>query len=102
MDIKIFEKRKSFRKGGFHTNPNIGWQIILVLAFGVVVALFAFGFFLFRKANREFQAPSFSEEARGKLVDRARLDQALEYYAEKAADSAEILSLPAKVVDPSI
>ncbi len=102
MEIKIFKKKKSFRKGGFHTNPNLGWQIIVIMAFGIVAVFFSFGFYLFLQGGEEFEVPSPSNLAGEQIINRGRLGQALEYFAEKKAKSTAILDAPAKVVDPSL
>ena len=102
MKITIFKKKKSFKKGGFHTNPNIGWQIIIVLVFTVVLAFFAYGFYLFLVTSEKFEMPLATNETREKIIEKERLKKTLEYFTEKATKSSEIINAPAQVVDPSL
>lgn len=102
MDIKkLFKIQKKFRKGGFHANPNVGWEVIALLALLLILGIFIFGFFLFRWVNLEFIAPSTSG-GRTPMVDEDRINRALDYFAEREKKSVEILSAPAPVVDPSL
>ena len=98
---KLFKKKRHFRKGGFHTNPNIGWQILVLFAFTAVVLSFILGGSLFLSASRQFQVPTLPDETREKLVDRARLDKALGYFSERAEKSRATITSPSQVVDPS-
>ena len=103
MDIKLpqFKKKQRFKKGGFHANPNRGWEILVILAAISIIASFAYGFSLYHKTEKELEASAFPSETREKLIDRERIEQALEYFALKEKTSEQILAAPARVVDPS-
>lgn len=98
---KIFKKKQKFRKGGFHTNPNIGWELIVGLAFIVAMGFLAHGSYLFIETNREFDAPSLSDAVGKTVLEKERMDTALEYFAERERKAAGIIAAPARVVDPS-
>lgn len=102
IDIKkLFKPRKKFRKGGFHTNPNISWEMIVALVFVVTVGFFTVGARLFLESNREFNVP-FVEEPSDKIrSERAKIEKTLDYFSERREKSNAILSTPAHVVDPS-
>ena len=102
IDIKkLFKPRKKFRKGGFHTNPNISWEMIIALVFVVAVGFFAIGIRLFTESNKEFSA-SFTQEQSDKIQsEQAKIEKTLNYFNERREKSNTILSTPARVVDPS-
>ena len=103
IDIKnLFKKKTSFRKGGFHTNPNIGWELILVVAFGIIAGLFVFGFSLFRKTNEEFNAPISGLPLGTASIREKKLQDVLKIFSDREQRSREILGSPAGVVDPSL
>ena len=102
IDLKnLFKKKQSFRKGGFHANPNIGWEIIVALAFVAVVASFTSGAYLFLETNAEFKVPSLGNDIRKEIVEEERIDKVLDYFTARAERSRKILSLPSRIVDPS-
>ncbi len=99
MKIKFFKKEKVFKKGGFHTNPDIGWEIVLYISFVLVLGSFVFGFFLFQRVDEEFTPTANSTEAR--IIDREKMGKVLEYFAEREEKSSEIINSPSPFVDPS-
>ena len=102
MKIKIFKNKKSFKKGGFHTNPDNWWEIVLVIALIVVLALFVLGFYLFRKTNKELTVPEPENNEQIETVTRERIEKALEYFSEREKKSTEILNSPSPIIDPSL
>ena len=103
IDLKnLFKKRVSFRKGGFHANPNMGWELILGLASVLILGFFALGFYIFIETNREFNAP-FADRGTGTNNAQAvRLQSVLQIFTDRAQKSGEILGSPAAIVDPSL
>ena len=102
MKIEIFKIKKNFRKGGFHTNPNVGWKIILFMVFFVIIASIIFGFYLFGKIDKEFAVPITETEVQEKIVKKERLEKVLEYFFLREKKSIEILNSPSPVIDPAL
>lgn len=102
MDIKIFKNKKSFKKGGFHSNPNISWEFVFWAAFVLVLASFVFGFYLFVQINKEFILPTTIKDGQVPIVNKDRIEKVLNYFSEKEKKSAEILNSPSPIVDPSL
>jgi len=103
MKIEILKMKKSFKKGGFHTNPNIGWEFILCIAFVIILASFIFGFYLFKKTNEEFIIPiTDTNGGQVEMVKKERIKNVLEYFSEREKKSIEILNSPSPIVDPSL
>ncbi|KKT01101.1 MAG: hypothetical protein UV76_C0002G0014 [Candidatus Nomurabacteria bacterium GW2011_GWA2_43_15] len=102
MKIKIPKIKKSFRKGGFHTNPNISWEIVLCLALALILASFVSGFYLFTQVSRESFLPIADSDKQVPMVDENRLEKVLDYFSERENKSAGILNSPIPVVDPSL
>ena len=102
MKIEILKIKKSFKKGGFHTNPNISWEFILCMALIVVLASFIFGFYLFKQINEEFVVPITNTDGQIEMVKKERIEKVLDYFSEREKKSTEILNSPAPIVDPSL
>ncbi len=102
MYLKIFKNKKSFKKEGFHTNPNISWEFILCIAFALVLASFIFGFYLFKQTNQESTLPAMGGNGQVRAVSKDRILKVLNYFSEREKKSAEILNSPAPIVDPSL
>ena len=101
MKIKFFKREKKFKKGGFHANPDISWEIVLYLAFALVVASFVFGFLLLKEINKEAGEGEVNARGQAKIIEKERIDKALDYFAEREKKSAEISNSPSPIVDPS-
>lgn len=99
--IKI-KREKIFKKGGFHTNPNISWVIMVCFMLAVLVGSVIFGLYLFMATEREFDAPAEPYGTGEKIANKERLEKVLEYFSERERKSAQILAAPASVVDPSL
>lgn len=102
MKLPTLKREKKFRKGGFHTNPNIGWELVLFLALLIAGALFAWGTLMFLDMSKEIKAPSLGEDAGKTEVDKERIEKVLEYFRAREKKSREIISTPAAIVDPSL
>ena len=102
MKIEIFKNKKRFKKGGFRANPNIGWELILYIAFFLTAASLAFGIYLFIHTNAEFKMPDQSDNSSSRIVKKERVIKVLEYFSSREKKSAEILNSPAPFIDPSL
>ncbi|MES2315200.1 MAG: hypothetical protein V4486_00480 [Patescibacteria group bacterium] len=101
MNLKFPKIKKTFRKGGLHTNPDVYWDIMQAAAFILVVSSFIFGFYLFRKIDREFITINDDSNSQIKLIGKERIDKILQYFADKEKNSNEILNSPSPIIDPS-
>lgn len=101
MEIKIFKKKKSFRKGGLHFDPDIYWEILLAMVFIIVVLSFILGFFLFRKINKGFISLVENTESQIEKISQERVKKTLEYFSLRKQKSDQILNSPSPIVDPS-
>lgn len=101
MKIELPKTRKKWKKGGFHTNPNIGWGIVLAIALVLVLAALALGVYLFVRTNQEYSGEP-SPDSRIKIVKKERIIKVLEYFSSREQRSAEIIQNPSPVIDPSI
>jgi len=102
MKTKIFKIKRKFRKGGLRVNPDTSWEIIVCVAFVIIIASFIFSFNLFGRVNKEFAAPTGDNSGQIDIVKKERIEKALEYFSEREKKSAEILNSPAPIVDPSL
>ena len=101
MQIKFFKIKKSFKKGGLHTNPDVYWNVLQVVALLLVLASFIFSFYFFKRVNKEFTLSDDNTAGKGATLSKERIDKALEYFAEKNKKSITILNSPSPIIDPS-
>lgn len=102
MKIEIFKNKKKFKKGGFHTNPNIGWELVLGVAAVLTIASISFGVYLFIETNKKFTTPDTDGSSEVKIVKKDRIEKVLEYFSLREQRSAAILISPSPIIDPSI
>ncbi|MFZ2149655.1 MAG: hypothetical protein WAV15_00655 [Minisyncoccia bacterium] len=102
MKIEIFKTKKKFRKGGFHTNPNVSWELILYIASILTIASLVFGVSSFLRINEEFTADRPQEGSHIKIVKKERIEKVLEYFSLRKQKSAEILYSSSPIIDPSL
>jgi|GEM_PF-950982 len=108
MDLKFnFKKlqtlkgQKKFKKRDVYIRPDLYWQIAVYVVALSALASAIFGHFVFQKVNREIDTSSNSSSIK-KIVDKERLDKALEYFELREKRSVEILQKPSPFVDPSV
>lgn len=101
MNIKIFKRKTVFRKGGFHKNPNIGWEIILILVLFVVATSGILGFQLFKKISQEMANLPEESQIAEQTTQKEKIEKTLKYFSDRRERSAQIISTPAAIVDPS-
>jgi len=102
MEFKKFKTKKSFKKGGLHTNPDIYWGIFLCIAFLIVIISIVFGIYFFRKISKGLIPASVDDKKLEEVVIKGRIENALEYFSVREQKSTEILNSPSPVADPSI
>lgn len=102
MKLEIFKPKKKFRKGGFHTNPNIGWEIILFIGLVLIIVALVFGIYFFAQVSKENTEAASGGSSQIKIVKKDRINKAIEYFSARREKSAEILNSPAPVIDPSL
>lgn len=102
MEIKIFKIKKSFKKGGLHTNPDVYWNVLQIMALIIILGSFVFGFYLFQKMNKEFILSTENTDSQVKTVNKEGIDKVLEYFSEREKKSTSIINSPAPIIDPSL
>lgn len=100
MQIKIPKIRKKLQKGGIHINPDIYWELSILIGLVIVLGVAVFGFFLFQKINTELTI-SIEDSPQAQMIDKEKIDAALEYFSARAQKSVEIINSPSLVADPS-
>ena len=101
INLNIFKKKKVFKKGGLHTNPDVYWNILQALAFLLIALSLVFGYYIFKMIDKEFIVLNTNPDGETKSISKDRIEGALQYFSEKAKKSKEILSSPSPVIDPS-
>lgn len=102
MKIKLFQRKKEFKKGGFHINPDVCWEVVVVVAFTLTIASFVFGFYIFKQTNEDLVSSGDVVSGQTMITKKERIDKVLEYFSGRAEKSAETLKSPSSVVDPSL
>jgi len=101
MKIKLFKKKKNFKKKDFAFNTNLYWKVAVGGSLVVIVLSSAYGYVLFKDISREFALPAGNED-QSIIVREDRINKALDYFSQKEEKSVEILGSPDSVVDPSL
>ena len=102
MKIEFLKTKQKWKKGGFHTNPNIGWGLVLLVSTALCIWALAFGAILFRRTQQEHVADEGGNGSQIRIVKKARVEKALEYFTKKEEVSKEIREAPTAVIDPSL
>ena len=100
IKTKFFSGQKKFKKGGLVTNPDFFWNILLSLFLLLVIVALIFGFFLFKKINKETFLDDSGSYRKVDTVNKERLDKALDYFSKRKNKSSEILNSPVPFIDP--
>ena len=101
MQVKVFKRKKNFRKGGLRIHPDMFWQVILLAGFFVFFASSIFGFYFFKTIQQKFLLPDQDVRDFSKVVSKERIDKVLEYFSLNERKSDEIINSPSPIVDPS-
>lgn len=102
MEIKVFKIKKSFRKGGLHTNPDVYWNILQGVALVIVLGSFIFGFLFSKKVNKELVLSTENTDQQAETISKERIDQVLEYFSLREQKSNQIFNSPSPIIDPSL
>jgi hypothetical protein len=102
MKLEIFKKRKDFNKKKSGINPNLYWELVVLVTLIVLISAFIFDYYLFTKINQELVVPVVSDNNQVGTVNTDRIKKALDYFSEREQNSTQILNSPASVVDPSL
>ncbi|MDD5721008.1 MAG: hypothetical protein PHT16_00980 [Candidatus Pacebacteria bacterium] len=100
--INLFKKEKSFKKKDLTFHSSLYWRIILFVAAIIILLSFIFGYRLFLQINQDPALPIGDNSGQLPLVNKDRIDKALNYFSERESKSTEILNSPAPIVDPSL
>lgn len=100
--LKVFKKKKIWKKKEFEINPNLYWRYLLLMVLVVVIASFVFGFVVYNQIKSEpLYAPSTGSESE-RTDQKNRILEMLEYFEARADKSKTIIENPSTVVDPSL
>ncbi len=101
MEIKFFKKQKSFKKENFTPNVKLFWMIILIVVFMVLVFSAVFGFYFFKKLDKEAQiTEEFGEQLH--TVKKVRMQEVLDFFSKKKEKSLDIVNSSSPISDPSL
>jgi hypothetical protein len=101
MQINFLKTKKTFKKTKLYLNSDFYWGLIICIVFVIALASALFGFYLFRKVNKELVISAKGLDP-AQTVKKERLDKAAEYFSGRAEKSVKILNSPAPAVDPSL
>jgi len=83
-----------------HIDPNVYWDYLLLSMAAVVILSFTWAIYLFlviRQSPPSTPYPSMKAYE----TEKEKINQALEYFRARARKSAEIITSPSPVADPS-
>ena len=101
MQIQIFKKQKQIEKKNFKINVNFYWKLILLTFFILTISSFIFGFYLFKKINKDFVYFYDNLSDKIEVVKKERIEKGLEYFSNREKKSIDILNSPSPIIDPS-
>ncbi|MFM7088137.1 MAG: hypothetical protein ACKOW9_01195 [Candidatus Paceibacterota bacterium] len=100
--LKIFQKKKVWKKNEFEINTNLYWRYLLGLVVVVVTGSFIFGYIVYNNIKHEpLFVPSASIEAE-RMDQKNRILEMLKYFDARDAKSDAIILNPSPIVDPSL
>ena len=102
MKIKLFKKKKKFRKASLHLNPLLFWKLAILLILTVGVFASVFGYNLFKQINKEVVVSVSEDSSKVETVDPERISKVLDNFSLREKKSASILNSVVPVVDPSL
>jgi len=103
MKLDFFKKNKdSFKPKKNNLNPNVYWIIIFFTGLFLTLCSFAFGFYMFAKVEKIIGEHPTSPELELLKVNRAGLNEVIEYFNKKHEIRNDILNTEPLVVDPSV
>ena len=102
MKLQFLKKKKKIKKENFKIDAGFYWNIILLLAFILIICAFVFGFFVFQKINKGEEIVTDISSENVNIVKKQRIDKVLEYFTDREKRSIDILNSPSPVVDPSL
>ena len=102
MDLKIFKKKKSFKKGDLFIDPNFYWRIILCFVFLCMLGVFFFGWYFFKKTSIENNISSTDTAGQVEVISKDRIKKVIDYFSNKEKKSVEIINSSPSIIDPSL
>src|SRR3989338_6354260 len=101
LDLKFLKPNKRFQKKKGWARPEFYWQGILLLALASALGFAIFAFYLFRKISGETAVSSPLADQQAEMIKKERIQKALDYFAQRAKKSENIINSPAPLTDPS-
>ncbi|HNW71436.1 MAG TPA: hypothetical protein PKZ36_00970 [Candidatus Paceibacterota bacterium] len=102
MKIKFPKFKKNYENQNFKISPDIYWNILIVLFFIIIIAVFIFSFNLYKQTSVESEVTYQNISGKIEKEKKEKINRVLEYFSEREQKSNEILNSPAPVVDPSL
>lgn len=100
--LKLFKKKKVWKKNDFEINPNLYWRYLLVLVVVVIAGSFIFGVIIYGQIKSEPLSSFDSGKETERSDQKNSILEMLEYFEIRKEKSELIISSPSPVVDPSI
>ena len=101
MKINFFKTKKNLQKEKFKINLDLYWELILYIAFAIILVSFAFGFYLFKQINQELVLSSDNRVGQ-ETIKKEKIDKVLDYFSKREKKSNDILNSTPPVIDPSL
>ncbi len=99
---KISRKKQEYKKPISLIDPTLYWKSILMLSAGLIICFFGFGYYLMVSVEEAPATAPLNNTIQVRTFNKAKLDQAIEYFSKREKASQDILSSPSAVVDPSL
>jgi capsular polysaccharide biosynthesis protein len=100
LKLKL-KPKKNYRKEKLKVNSDLYWESIVVSAFLLLVVSVVFSFNLFLETNKADNQVIVNNNDQTGNKEKAKIEDALQYFSERATKSTEILNSTASVVDPA-
>ena len=102
MKIQFPKIKKHFKKDSSEIKPDLYWKIILNSAIALIILFFVFGYYNLSRINKESILSIEETNLKSPNVQIGRIENILKHFESRQMNSAEIITAPSLVVDPSI
>ncbi|MEI7765529.1 MAG: hypothetical protein WCI93_03000 [bacterium] len=102
MKKNFFKRKNKYKKEDFKINIDLFWRSLIVVTLLLIAISFLFAYNLFKQVSGEQNLLVDQNSQKISSKEKEKIKNALDYFSEREKISAEILSSPAHVVDPSL
>ncbi|MES2023892.1 MAG: hypothetical protein V4439_04375 [Patescibacteria group bacterium] len=103
IKIKLFKTKNKFSHSRWSKiSPSQNWRLALYILLAIFIASFSFGFYLFIQNNKDINADVANTQASKDMLNSKRIQKILDMFSMREKNSANILSNPSTILDPSI